>query len=195
MRHGVKGALSLLAVLVAAALIAVVTPGLTQSPQAPPEHQVPRAQPGPSQKASALASAPVAAPETPAVSLEQARYLIRSAMMTLNDANHSGNYTVLRDLAAPSFQARNGAADLAIIFTDLRKRNFDLAAAAVMTPVLSRPPQIDNDRVLRLTGVFPTRPLQIGFELMFESDKARWRLLGISVTTPPATPATAKNQK
>jgi len=50
------------------------------------------------------------------VSTEQALYLIRSTLLTLNDANRSGNYTVLRDLAAPDFQARNTAADLSQSF-------------------------------------------------------------------------------
>ncbi len=56
------------------------------------------------------------------VSLEQALYLIRSTLITLNDANRSGNYTVLRDLASPEFQGNNTAADLSQIFADLRKR-------------------------------------------------------------------------
>jgi flagellar motor protein MotB len=38
------------------------------------------------------------------VSTEQALYLVRSTLLTLNDANQSGNYTVLRDLAAPDFR-------------------------------------------------------------------------------------------
>src|SRR5882672_4896985 len=57
------------------------------------------------------------------VSSNQALYLVRSTLLTLNDANHSGNYTVLHDLAAPDFQARNSAADLAQSFADLRRRN------------------------------------------------------------------------
>jgi hypothetical protein len=52
------------------------------------------------------------------VSLEQALYLIRSTLLTLNDANRSGNYTVLRELAAPDFQVKNSAADLGVIFAD-----------------------------------------------------------------------------
>ncbi|XUJ36695.1 hypothetical protein ACQ5SK_19580 [Bradyrhizobium japonicum] len=51
------------------------------------------------------------------VSLEQALYLIRSTLLSLNDANRTGNYTVLRDLAAPDFQARNAAADLGLNFS------------------------------------------------------------------------------
>lgn len=73
------------------------------------------------------------------MSQEQALYLVRSALITLNDANRSGNYTVLRDLAAPGFQARNSAADLAQSFSDLRSRKFDLFAAALLVPQFSSP--------------------------------------------------------
>jgi len=61
---------------------------------------------------------------TQSISTEQAVYLVRSALLTLNDANRSGNYTVLRDLASPDFQAKNTAADLTQSFADLRRRNF-----------------------------------------------------------------------
>lgn len=122
------------------------------------------------------------------VSLEQALYLIRSALLTLNDANRSGNYTVLRDLAAPDFQARNSAADLANIFANLRQRHFDLYAAALLAPQLAAAPAIDDKGMLRLTGHFPTRPQQINFDLLFESVGGEWRLFGISIATPDASP-------
>jgi hypothetical protein len=126
------------------------------------------------------------------VSIEQALYLIRSTLLTLNDANRSGNYTVLRDLAASGFQARNTAADLALSFTDLRRRNFDLFAVALTAPRLTTPPTLDGEGRLRLTGVFPTTPLQIAFDLLFENAGGQWRLFGISVATPaaPAWPTT-----
>ena len=108
----------------------------------------------------AQAAQPATQPATP-VSLEQALYLIRSTLLTLNDANRSGNYTVLRDLASPDFQANNTAADLSQIFADLRKRNIDLHVVAITAPQLSTPPYIDNNKMLRLTGFFPTKPLQI----------------------------------
>jgi hypothetical protein len=118
------------------------------------------------------------------VSLEQALYLIRSTLLSLNDANRTGNYTVLRDLAAPDFQAKNTAADLAQVFSDLRRRNFDLFSVALAAPQLSAPPALDGSGMLRLTGAFPTRPLQINFDLLFQNVGGQWRLFGISVATP-----------
>ncbi|TPQ41271.1 hypothetical protein C2U70_03635 [Bradyrhizobium guangdongense] len=129
-------------------------------------------------------------PQLP-VSVEQALYLIRSTLLTLNDANRTGNYSVLRDLAAPDFQAKNTAADLALGFTDLRRRNFDLFSVALAAPQLSTPPFLDPGKMLRLTGYFPTRPLQINFDLTFQNVGNQWRLYGISVATPQAPPETA----
>ena len=118
------------------------------------------------------------------VSLEQALYLIRSTLLTLNDANRTGNYTVLHDLASPEFQARNTAADLSNSFADLRRRHFDLFSVALAAPQLSALPVLDGNGMLRLTGFFPTRPLQINFDLLFQNTGGQWRLFGISVATP-----------
>jgi hypothetical protein len=131
------------------------------------------------------------------VSLEQALYLIRSTLLTLNDANRTGNYSVLRDLAAPEFQAKNTAADLAQVFTDLRRRNFDLFSVALAAPQLTAPPALDAAKMLRLTGIFPTRPQQINFDLVFANVGGQWRLFGISVATPqaPVQPPAAETPK
>jgi len=120
------------------------------------------------------------------VPVEQALYLIRSALLTLNDANRSGNYSVLRDLAAPDFQARNSAADLAQIFANLRQRRIDLHAAALLAPQLAAAPSLNDQAMLRLTGHFPTQPQQSNFDLMFQSVGGEWRLIGISIATPDA---------
>jgi hypothetical protein len=122
------------------------------------------------------------------VNLEQALYLIRSTLLALNDANRSGNYTVLRDLAAPGFQVKNSAADLGLIFSDLRRRHVDLFAVALMAPQLAAPPSLDGNGMLRLSGHFPTQPLQIKFDLLFHNVDRNWRLFGISVQTPEVAP-------
>lgn len=130
----------------------------------------------------------------PQVTIEQALYLIRSSLLTLNDANRSGNYSVLRDLAAPEFQARNSAADLALAFSDLRARKFDLFGAALLAPRLSVPPNVNAGGMLRLSGTIPTRPLQIDFDLLFQNVGGSWRLHGLSVATPAAAVQAAPPQ-
>jgi hypothetical protein len=135
---------------------------------------------------------PAPQPQNIPVSVEQAFYLIRSTLLTLNDANRSGNYSVLRDLAAPDFQAKNSAADLAESFADLRRRKFDLFAAALVAPELTAAPALDAKGMLRLTGHFPTRPQQIDFDLLFQNAGGQWRLFGIAVATPATAAAQAQ---
>jgi hypothetical protein len=154
------------ALIIASALVAVTATSVATEEQRPAQ--------------------PAAAPQQQQlpVSLEQALYLIRSTLLTLNDANRTGNYTVLRDLAAPDFQAANTAADLAQNFTDLRRRKFDLFTVALAAPQLTAAPALDGSGMLRLTGFFPTRPQQINFDLLFQNTAGQWRLFGISVATP-----------
>ena len=159
--------------LLAAVAVAASTRIVESEPKAPPKQEAP----APKQEA-----------QLP-VTLDQTLYLIRSTLLTLNDANRSGNYTVLRDLASPGFQAKNTAADLSVIFSDLRRRNVDLFAVALIGPQLSTPPYLSPDKMLRITGFFPTRPLQINFDLTYQVVNGHWRLNGISVATPPAPDA------
>src|SRR5215813_12984617 len=98
---------------------------------------------------------PAAQQQTMPVSIEQALYLVRSTLLTLNDANRSGNYTVLHDLAAPDFQARNTPADLGQTFSDLRRRKFDLFAAALIQPQLTTGPVVDGEGRIRVRGFYP----------------------------------------
>jgi hypothetical protein len=147
--------------------LALATPAAAQSPSAPP--------------VETSAKQPV--------SVEQAFYLVRSTLLTLNDANRSGNYTVLHDLAAPSLQAKHTAADLSQSFLDLRTRRIDLYAVALLAPQLSTAPHIEKDGRLRLTGEFPTKPLLIRFDMLFENVDRQWRLFALSVSTPSATPS------
>jgi hypothetical protein len=136
------------------------------------------------QQAPADSAPKPAAPHVPGE--DQSLYLVRATLLTLNDANRSGNYTVLRDLASPGFQAKNTAADLALSFADLRKRNFDLFSVALLSPKFTVAPAVDANGKLRLKGFFPSRPLQIDFDLIFEVVGDHWRLLAISVATPQA---------
>jgi uncharacterized iron-regulated membrane protein len=189
----------LIAIVVALVLAAGLTWSLTAvvAQQQPPANPKPAAAPPakstpapakPQQQQTPQQQQAQQQPTTP-VSTEQALYLIRSTLLTLNDANRSGNYTVLRDLAAPDFQARNTAADLSQSFSDLRRRNFDLYGAALLSPQLTAVPALDQRGFLRLAGYFPTRPQQINFDLLFQNVENRWRLFGVSIATTDAPQA------
>jgi hypothetical protein len=114
--------------------------------------------------------------------------LIRSTLLALDQANKTGNYTVLRDLGAQSFQATNTAARLADIFAAHRKANFDLSGIAVLEPQLTLLPEIDAQGMMRMAGFFPSVPAQIKFDLVYAPVSGQWRLFGIGVSLGRAAP-------
>ena len=131
---------------------------------------------------SSAATAPAPAiPDGPALNI-----LIRRTLLTLNDANLSGNYTVLHDLAAPGFRTANDPAKLAGIFAKLRESKMDFAPIVYFNPKLVRQPEITKAGLLRVSGFMPTRPQQVNFDMLFQQVSGRWRLFGIAVNTSPA---------
>ena len=112
--------------------------------------------------------------------------LIRSSLLAVHHANVTGNYTVLRDLSAPSFQAVNSAARLGAIFANLRDQGLDLSVVAPLTPQITQGPSITPQGMLGLAGIIPSQPLQIQFQLVFQPVEGHWRLFGVSVNAAPA---------
>ena len=113
--------------------------------------------------------------------------LVRSSLLALDHANKTGNYTVLRDIAAPGFQV-NTAARLGEIFAKLRNDKLDLSGVAVIDPQLSLLPQIETNGMMRMAGFFPSVTQQVNFELLYAPVDGQWRLFGISVSLGQSAP-------
>jgi hypothetical protein len=145
---------------------------------------------------SPVAAAP---PAIPAPDVDTLVILIRSTVLALNQANLTGDYSVLLGLAAPRFQAANSADGLTKAFTNLRERGLDLSTVAVVNPVLDGEPvlgDVDGRRMMRLTGAFPGPSEAIAFDMIFEQVDGRWLLFGLGVnptgrptSLPPPGPA------
>jgi hypothetical protein len=149
-------------------------PAPKQSAPAPKQQPAPKEQPQ--------------APKPAQIDRNGVLILIRTALLALDQANKTGNYTVLRDLGSPDFQA-NSAARLAEIFAQQRKDNVDLSGVAVIDPQLTLLPQIEGNGLMRMAGFFPSVPTQVNFELLYAPVDGRWRLFGLSVSFGQAAPA------
>ncbi len=117
--------------------------------------------------------------------IEQVYVLIRSAILTLDSAVHAGNFSVLRDGGAPSFQAANTSARLARIFQNLDEQRIDLSSIAITAPKITRLESLNQGHRLRVRGYFPSRITRIDFDLIFEQVGTQWRIFGISVNPAP----------
>ena len=159
----------------------------------------PAAAPAPS-AATPAAAQPAAAPQPAAAaatppSPEQLVALIRSTVMAVNQANLTGNYSVLRDLGAPGFQQAQTQESLSKNFEGFRKGRIDTGITAAVIPQLTKPPFFDGAAgTMRLTGYYPTNP-QVNFDFAFQLIGGRWQHLGIAMGTSPSAVASAPAAK
>jgi hypothetical protein len=153
-----------------------------QTAQAPPPKAAPNG-PAPKQQPP-----PPQAPKPAQIDRNGVLILVRSTLLALDQANKTGNYTVLRDLGAPDFQ-NNSAARLAEIFAQQRRDNIDLSGVAVIDPQLTLLPQIEPNGMMRMAGFFPSVPTQVNFELAYAPVGGRWRLFALAVSFGQAAPA------
>ncbi len=168
-------------------MAALLLPSVALAQQAPPP--------------AAARNAPLSNVPVPG-DLELAK-LIWSTMAAVDHANQAGNYSVLRDLAAPGFQVNNDSARLAEIFASLRASRIDLSNTLLLAPTYSSAPRIVEPGVMQLRGGFGLRPTAIGFDLFYQWNAGRWKLFGVSIVplaistqqpapagqAPPAVPA------
>jgi hypothetical protein len=121
--------------------------------------------------------------------------LIRTSLLTLNDAILTGNFTVLRDRVAPSVRDQNPAHQLTRVFARLMEQKVDLRATAILAPEMTDVPAIDDNGRLNLRGVFRAPDSTgLSFHLLFEQVSGQWRLYGASVNTVPAANVSAAPQ-
>jgi hypothetical protein len=152
----------------------------------------------------ATAQAPTAPPNTPspeatalsAVTQQDSQrtiiiILVKNALLAVNQGNLTGNYTVLRDLASPSFREKNSAADLAAIFQNIRRQKVDMSPIVALEPVLSQP-RIAADGQIALEGYFEAQRMRINFQLIFlKAPTNGWMIHGVSLSAIPLTVAVA----
>lgn len=105
--------------------------------------------------------------------------LLWGTMAAVDQANRTGNYSVLRDLGSATFQAGSNPTTLAAAFAPLRGQAIDLADTLLAMPTWSQAPAFQTGQ-LRMSGSFPMRTAPILFDLAFVWDRG-WRLHGLAV--------------
>jgi hypothetical protein len=119
-------------------------------------------------------------------SVEQQDLLVRSALMTFNDANATGNYSVLFAKASKQFQSSLSTDKLSEAFKTYRDQNLNLEKTIITADLLeSKAAEIDDDGVLHLVGSLKDDQTSLRYDLKFIQNNAVWKLLGIDIHYKP----------
>jgi len=107
--------------------------------------------------------------------------LVKSILLTLNDAVSTDNFTVLHSKISKPFRDQFPPDKLRAVFKDLIEKRavFDAVVAKPVVP--DGDARIDDNGVLRLKGRFETMPKQVRYQLGFIPSDGLWKLSGITI--------------
>ncbi len=115
---------------------------------------------------------------------DEEEVLIRTTLMTFNDANMTGNYAVFYAKASKEFQEQTTIEKLSASFEPLRKKSLffeDVIAAEYDSYEKAR---FDADGILVLAGSYKTDKVEVKFRLRFVKNSKndnQYKMLGINV--------------
>ena len=107
--------------------------------------------------------------------------LVKSILLTLNDAVATDNFTVMHAKISKPFRDQFPPEKLRSVFKDLIEKRavFDAVVAKPIVP--DGEAKIDDNGVLRLKGRFETTPKQVKYQLGFIPSDGQWKLSGITI--------------
>ncbi len=115
------------------------------------------------------------------VTLEDARVLALGTLLAFNHAVVTQEFESFhQDLAAP-FQGQYSPEQLQEAFQPFFDQGIDIAPIIDVEPTFNRPPAVNSNGYLELSGTFPTQPSQVKFDLQYLEEDGEWRLIDINV--------------
>jgi hypothetical protein len=107
--------------------------------------------------------------------------LIKVSLLTFNDANVTGNYSVLHAKLAKPFRDQFSPERLKESFKVFHEKRIDFDLIAAMPPIATEEAKIDDRGVLMLRGHFDTKPNRVIYTLDFIRSDGEWKLIRLHV--------------
>lgn len=109
--------------------------------------------------------------------------LVKTTLLTFNDANLTGDYSVLRAKSSKPFREQFNEEKLKEIFKDFVDKKVDLGIVAIKPAIPDADGAVDKNGVLELSGHFATQPKILKYKLQYFVSEGLWKPYGIHVST------------
>ena len=126
-----------------------------------------------------LAASPAFAQKPPDAFTQEV--LIKASLLTFNDANVTGNYTVLHAKLSKPFRDKFTPERLKEVFKVFHEKRIDFDLIAAKQPIASKPATVNDSGVLMLHGHFDATHSSVNYELDFIMSDGEWKLIRINV--------------
>ena len=107
--------------------------------------------------------------------------LVKSILVTLNDAVVTDNFTILHAKISKPFRDQFPPEKLRAVFKDLVEKHAVFDAVVAEKMIADEDARIDEKGALKLKGHFLTTPKQVKYELGFIQSEGMWKLSGVSI--------------
>ena len=128
-----------------------------------------------------VATSPIRAPALDMPSPFVQEVLIKSILLTLNDAVVSDNFTVFHAKISIPFRDQFPPDKLRAVFKDLVEKHAVFDAVVASPAISDEDAKIDDQGALRLKGHFDTAPKKVKYQLGFIPSDGLWKLSGVTI--------------
>ena len=108
--------------------------------------------------------------------------LVKTSLLSFNDANVTGNYTVFHAKLSKPFREQFPPERLKETFKEFSEKNIDIELIAALKPTYDRAADRSIPRASCVVkGYFPTEPIRVNFDLAFIPSDGEWKLIRLNV--------------
>ena len=111
--------------------------------------------------------------------------LIKTSILTLNDAIVSGNFAVLHAKLAKPAREEFGPDYIKQVFASFAEQKIDMSAISAAAPIASDAAQIDDRGALLLRGRFDVGRGRLVYELHFLPSEGDWKPINLNISVKP----------
>ena len=111
--------------------------------------------------------------------------LIKTTLLSFNDANVTGNYAVLHAKLSKQFRDQFSPERLKEVFKPFVDQKIDFDIIAAKTPIPGKEAAVDDRGVLALVGHFDTTPSEVHYDLAYVMSDGEWKPIKINVDVRP----------
>ena len=101
--------------------------------------------------------------------------LVKTTLLTFNDANVTGNYEVFHAKLSKPFREQFPVERLARRFQEFSKKHVDFDIIAALKPAYDPAPKVDDEGKLLVKGHFPTEPAAMKRRALKKAWVIRWK--------------------
>jgi hypothetical protein len=112
---------------------------------------------------------------------EALRRLTKESLLDFNQAVKAKDFKPFHDKIAALWKREITAEGLQKAFQGFIDREVDIAGVRDVNPEFDKPPEIDNEGRLVVSGYYPTKPLRVQFTLKYAYEHPSWKLMGLKV--------------